>query len=205
MNWLDLVFIGIFLAGSYLGLKIGMVHAVFTALGILVGAALASQLSDDVGAWFAEFISNDAIVDVIAYALIIVASIVVAGIAGNIVRKIFSLFPLGFVDRLGGVALGSAAGVVIAGVAILGMAKLTYSFDVPEKGLVGDLIERTSPVVEVKGKLDSALTESTLVPMFMDVIDTLPANALGFVPSDFRVAIDILGERIEQEGREPSA
>lgn len=205
MNWLDLVFIGIFLAGSYLGLKIGMVHAVFTALGILVGAALASQLSDDVGAWFAEFISNDAIVDVIAYALIIVASIVVAGIAGNIVRKIFSLFPLGFVDRLGGVALGSAAGVVIAGVAILGMAKLTYSFDVPEKGLVGDLIERTSQVVEVKGKLDSALTESTLVPMFMDVIDTLPANALGFVPSDFRVAIDILGERIEQEGREPSA
>ena len=182
-----------------------MVHAVFTALGILVGAALASQLSDDVGAWFAEFISNDAIVDVIAYALIIVASIVVAGIAGNIVRKIFSLFPLGFVDRLGGVALGSAAGVVIAGVAILGMAKLTYSFDVPEKGLVGDLIERTSQVVEVKGKLDSALTESTLVPMFMDVIDTLPANALGFVPSDFRVAIDILGERIEQEGREPSA
>jgi uncharacterized membrane protein required for colicin V production len=45
MNWLDLVFIGIVGVSAFMGLKIGLIRAGFTALGIFVGSILGGQLS----------------------------------------------------------------------------------------------------------------------------------------------------------------
>jgi len=48
MNWLDLVFIGIVGVSALRGLKIGLIRAGFTALGIFVGSILGGQLSNDI-------------------------------------------------------------------------------------------------------------------------------------------------------------
>ena len=49
MNWLDLVFIGIVGVSAFVGLKIGLIRAGFTALGLVVGSIVGGQLSDDIG------------------------------------------------------------------------------------------------------------------------------------------------------------
>ena len=43
MNWLDLVFIGIVGVSALRGLKIGLIWAGFTALGIFVGSILGAS------------------------------------------------------------------------------------------------------------------------------------------------------------------
>ena len=198
MNWLDFVLIAIPILSAFLGMRIGFIRTAFAGIGTLVGVLLAAQLSDDVGTWFAGYLPSDTLVTVIAYAVIIVAAFVVATIAANLVSKVVSLLFLGFADRLGGLAMGLVVGVAISGAAIMGMAQLTYNSGVPQEGLAAMALESIAPqVIEAKHKLEGALTGSVLVPAFISVTDVLPANALGFVPSDFRVALDIVEQKIE--------
>ena len=69
-------------------------------------------------------------------------------------------------------------------------------------GYPDDLIDQVPEAARGQGKgiyLEDVLIGSKLVPSFIDVTDALPASALGFVPSDFQTALDILEERIEAE------
>ena len=43
------------------------------------------------------------------------------------------------------------------------------------------------------------MVESTLVPVFIDIINAIPGNALGFVPGDFRLALEQLEQLIAVE------
>ena len=52
-------------------------------------------------------------------------------------------------------------------------------------------------VEETKESLETALTESQLVSVFINVSAALPGDAIGFVPADFKVALDILKDKIE--------
>ena len=205
MNWLDFVLVAIPILGALVGMWIGLIRAAFAGIGILMGVLLAAQLSNNVGTWFAGYLPSDTLVTVIAYAIIIMVALVVATIAAIVVRKVVSLLLLGFVDRLGGLAMGLISGVAISGAAIIGMTQLTYNSGIPEQGLAAVFLEIKAPqVVEAKQKLEDALTGSALVSAFIGVTDALPGNALGFVPSDFRVALDILEQKIESGGGGPS-
>ncbi len=186
-----------------MGLKTGLIGAAFTALGVIVGVVLAGQLSDDVGGLFVEYIPNDAVVTVISYAIIIVVAVVVAKIAGSIVRKIVTMLFLGFVDRLGGLGLGLVAGAAICAAAIVGLAGLTYTYEIPVEGPAGKVLGRLPQVVGVKTLLERALTESVLVPTFIAMTDPLPDSALAFVPSEFTIALDTLKEKIDSQGDSP--
>ena len=84
MNWVDFVLIGIVLIAALMGMKIGIIEAVFNVISVLVGWLLAGQFSDDVGALFGDSLSNDTIVTVISYAIIVI----VAQIASRFVAKI---------------------------------------------------------------------------------------------------------------------
>ena len=46
--------------------------------------------------------------------------------------------------------------------------------------------------------LESTLTESAVVPVFLKVKGVLPADTLGFIPDDFKVAVDRLEAHIER-------
>ena len=187
----------------------GLIRAVFLTLGVAVGVSVAGQQSDNVGRLFASYISNDVVESVVAYSLIILGAIIVASIAGIIVQKIVSMLFLGFVDRLGGLALGLIAGVTISTAATIGMAHMTYNttynLEIPEGGPVGEILGGLAlpPEDKVKHGLDNALTKSALVPTFIYVTDTIPVDTLGFVPSDFMTTLDVLKQRIKIEGEEP--
>ncbi len=196
MNWLDIVILVVIFVGAYYGLKSGLIGASLSVIGIVVGILLASQLSDDVGELLTDSISNDALVTVASYAIIIVAVLVGTWIAKRILRSLISLMFLGWADKLGGLAFGLLAGAAISGALITGMARLTYSLEIPSGGAGGGFL----PVAQAKGWLEDALVGSSLVPTFVDITDALPADALGFVPSDFRVALDILQQKIEANG-----
>ena len=202
MNWVDFVLIAVVVVGALMGMRIGLIKAALTAVGLVIGWALAGQLSDKIGGIFGDSLSNDTLVTVITYGIIVVGALIAASIAARVIKPLLTVFTLGLsslVDRLGGLALGLLIGLVISGALIVGAARLTYDFD-PES-IVGENVpaqvldqvtDQLARVVEAREGLETELTDSQLVSLFVDITDALPASALGFVPSDFGLALDIL-------------
>ena len=223
MNWLDIALIIILVLGLLWGIKTGLIGAIFTTIGILVGWVLAGQMADDIGGLFESSLSSDTLVTVVSYAIIIIASVVIIGFIGKIAKPILTTATLGMsgmVDKLGGLALGLVIGLAIAGVFITGMARFAYNFTIQTPGVeavapgitgtaiggqaaaatgaltdaIGDV---SLPIVDDKKQtVEDSLTESTIVPIFMDIQGALPADALGFIPADFALALDILQAEI---------
>ena len=276
MNWFDYVIIGIVVVAALVGMRIGLIGAAFTVVGALVGWLLAGQYSDDVGALFGDSLSNDTIVTVLSFAIIVVGAVVVSQFAAKIIKPLLTVFTLGMskmLDRLGGVALGLLVGLAIASVVILASARLTYDFDFTKTGagqfaqlaeitsalrtaLSGtELAEQLAKIDEVRNSLEEPLSESQvpgllnnldevtsalnkteagaqlaaelsgrvldvkaavgdraatakealeggmkeskIVSAFISVTEAMPADALGFVPADFKDALSIL-EKVSQ-------
>ena len=200
MNWFDIVILAIIILSLVQGMRIGLLGAAVSAIALIVGWQLAGQLSDNIGGIFSSSLSNDTIVTVISYVIIMALSVAVAQFAWKFIRPIISLATLGLVgmaDRLGGIAIGLVMGIVLAGAVIIVLARFTYNFELPDEGIAGTVSERIPRVQDTKDSLETGLTESTVVPVFIKVTNVIPGSALGFVPSDFRVALDILESNIE--------
>ena len=223
MNWLDIALIVTLVLGLLWGMKAGLIGATFTAVGILVGWVLAGQVAGDIGGLFESSLNSDTLVTVVSYAIIIIASVVIIGFIGKIAKPILTTATLGMsgmVDKLGGLALGLVIALAIAGVFITGMARFAYNFTIQTPGveavapgitgtaiggqaaaatgaLTDALGDVSLPIVaDKKQAVEDSLTESTIVPIFMDIQGALPADALGFIPADFAVALDILQAEI---------
>ena len=202
MNWLDVVLIVIFALGLYLGLKTGLIGAAILTAGVVVGWLVAGQLADEVGGIFESSPGGDTWVTVASYALIIFLSVVVFRIAGKVAKPILAIGTLGaasLVDRLGGLAMGLIIGLALSGAAMTMLARLAYNFTPPISALPG--ASQVMPIVEEKIKfIEDGLMGSEIVPVFLDIRDKLPGDALGFIPSDFSSALDILESEIDSSG-----
>ena len=215
LNWLDIVVLVPLILGAITGVKIGLIKAAVMVVGVYLGWVLAGQYSDDVGAMFGDSLSNDTLVTVVSYAAIVFAAILVSSMATRAIKPLLTIFTLGMsgvVDKIGGLTLGLVLGVAVSGALLIGLARLTYNFELevttdgpPETtslpSEVGQQIkvlkDKIARVEEVKEGLESGLTESQFVPIFIDVTNVIPADALGVIPSDFKATFDILKEKMK--------
>jgi membrane protein required for colicin V production len=114
MSWLDIAIIVIIGLTIFAGLKIGIIKAVLTLAGVIVGvilagrfyAALAEQLT---------FIPQETLARVVAFAIILVGVILVASIIAGVIKWLASIVLLGWVNRLGGALLGVIMGGIFCG------------------------------------------------------------------------------------------
>ena len=190
-------------------MRMGLIAAAFVAVGVLVGALLAGQWADDLGSLFENSLAGDTLVTVFSYAIIIVVSVIVANVLVKFVRPLLSVLTMGLsslIDKLGGIALGVVVGLAISASVITGLARLTYNFDLrtANEGAVVKAMEQVTKlgdqiarVTGVKDGLETSLTQSTLVSIFIDITNAIPANTLGYIPADFKVSLEILERNIE--------
>ena len=200
MNWLDIVLLVLFGLAAFQGLKLGLFGTGVTALGALIGWQLAGQLSDDVGRLFGDSLSNQTVVTVISYAIVVGLTIAAVNFIWKIAKPLLIMIPvLPIFDKLGGVALGLLVGVALCGMVIILLARFAYDFEVPEEGVAGGIAGRVPNVENTRSSVEDALTDSSFVPVFIDVTDSIPGGAFGFVPPAFRASFDILDQRIEEK------
>ena len=206
MSWVDLAVIVIVAVSALIGMRVGIVGGGVTAVGGIVGWLLAGQFADDVGGLFDRWINVDTVVTVLAYAAIVFAGLAGGVYAARIGRPLLAAFTLGLstmTDRLGGLALGLVIGLVMSAAMVVLLSRAAYSFELPERGLVGEATTRVSrqlTALEVRESMESSLTDSGFVRALVKAADALPSGALGFIPSDFEVTFDLLGEEIERKG-----
>ena len=171
---------------------IGFVRAAFTTLGVISGVLLAGLVTDNVAVRFAEHIPDETLINILGYAISILATGTLAFIAGTLVRKFLRVAFLGWTDHLAGMALGLTAGVAISVAVIAGMASLAYSDEVSGDILSHSYVEKAFDVSDAREMMAESLTGSAVAPMVIGILDSSPISDLAFVPSGVQVAAENL-------------
>jgi membrane protein required for colicin V production len=111
MNWVDIVII-IYLGLSVLtGFMEGLIRTVLSIVGLIIGILLASHFYKQLGN-ILTFISNKNWANITAFIIILVAVMIIAAIIGLILRSIIKAIMLGWVDKVGGAAIGLILGAL---------------------------------------------------------------------------------------------
>ncbi|MFQ5826205.1 MAG: CvpA family protein [Dehalococcoidia bacterium] len=120
MNWLDWAILIILVVSAFSGLKRGLIKTVISLAGLIIGIILAGQFDTALAAKL-TFIPKPELARTAAFVIILVAALVASNWAASLLRKVASMLLLGWLDRLGGGALGVVMGGAICG-ALLAMA-----------------------------------------------------------------------------------
>ena len=195
MNWLDLAFIITVISATFLGLWFGFVRAGFTALGVAVGILVAGLVTDNVVVRFAEYMPDEALVNIVGYAISISVTGVLGFAVGTFVKKCLRMAFLGWTDRLAGMALGTATGVAISVAVIVGMASLAYTDQVSSDIPSHSYVEKALDISDAREMMAKSLTQSAVAPTVIGLLDSSPLGNLAFVPSGFKVAADNLSAK----------
>jgi membrane protein required for colicin V production len=108
MNWLDIVIIVVIVLLGIVGLRQGLIRTVFGIAGLIGGIVLAGRYYDELAALL--FPSGATWANIAAYAIIAIATLVVAGVIGWLLAKLVNFAALGWLDRLVGFILGVVIG-----------------------------------------------------------------------------------------------
>lgn len=125
MNWLDIVIIVIAALFGMVGLWRGIIKAVFGLGGLIGGIALAGRYYQP----FANMLSPEGASwsGIAAYAIILVATLIVASIIGGLVAKLARIVMLGWLDKLIGFILGVGVGSMLCAAALAIVSKYFLS------------------------------------------------------------------------------
>lgn len=142
MSWLDIAVIVIIGIATLIGLKIGIIKAVLTLAGVIVGVLLAGRfyvaLADRL-----TFIPQETLAKVVAFAAILIAVVLIASIIAGVLKWLASIILLGWVNRLGGALLGLIMGSILCGALLAMWTKfLGISDPIAESALATFLLDR---------------------------------------------------------------
>lgn len=198
MNWIDFILIGISVTSFIIGWRTGLLGAIFNTLGIIFGIILAGRFSDDIADLITGISKSDTVATVISYAVIMVGTFLVAQFIKGYVKKVLSIFFMGWIDSAGGIALGILAGSIVCGAILMTLARFSTDVTTVSNGdsLTTLLIE--SQRSGLQESIHNSLLESTLVPIYVDVVLALPENALDVVPAEFRLVMEALDNDINK-------
>ena len=142
MNWLDIVIIVVAVLLGIVGLRQGIIKTVFGIAGLIGGIVLAGRYYDELAAVLSP--SGATWVNIAAYAIILIATLILAGVIGRLIAKLVHLVLLGWLDRLVGCILGVFIGGLLCA-AILAIVVKYYPGTeavTSQSGLARFLMER---------------------------------------------------------------
>ena len=108
-------------------------------------------------------------------------------------------------NRIFGMLIGLATGILLGAVIITGLARFTYDFDIdkniaqiqniPGKQLIPS--EKIgSKVGETRTTIESALTTSKLAPVYIKILRFIPNDTVELLPDDFNHTLDLLDSKL---------
>jgi len=142
MNWLDIVIIVIIAIPTLIGLRVGIIKAVLSLAGVIVGVILAGRyylaLSEQL-----TFIPQANLAKIVAFAIILVGIMIIAGVLASVLKWIASVVLLGWVNRLGGAIFGFVLGAILCSALLAIWAKfLGAEGPLAESGLATLLLDQ---------------------------------------------------------------
>ena len=141
MNWLDIVILVIIVIPTFICLKAGIIKAVLSLAGLILGillagryyAALAEQLT---------FISQSNLANLAAFAIILVGIMIITAIVASMLKWIVSAVMLGWVNSIGGAVFGFFLGAILCGALLAIWAKFMGTGAIEDSTMAVLLLDR---------------------------------------------------------------
>ena len=207
MNWIDILIIIVIGICVLWGGKTGLFGAAFYTVSIFIGWLIAVRVSQTLGNIFTDNLGLDTYITVIVYFVILVSSLI---LTRSILRMLgvgtmlVDIATLGM-NRIFGMLIGLATGILLGAVIITGLARFTYDFDIdkniaqiqniPGKQLIPS--EKIgSKVGETRTTIESGLTTSKLAPVYIKILRFIPNDTVELLPDDFNHTLDLLDSKL---------
>jgi membrane protein required for colicin V production len=113
MNWLDIVILVVVGIATFLGLKIGIIKAALSLAGVIAGVILAGRFYEPLAEKM-TFIQQANVAEIVAFAIILIGVMLIAGILAAFLKKVVSVVMLGWVNHLGGGIFGFVLGAILS-------------------------------------------------------------------------------------------
>jgi membrane protein required for colicin V production len=198
MNVLDWILIILFAVGGFWGYKSGLITGALTVIALFVASIISGQFSERLVGIISNSVEGEALSTAIAYVAIFVVIFILAGMLAKGIKAGLKVVLLGWVDKVGGIALGIVAGVIIIGAVVGFSARATYLVEDKDQVHSEDVLKqmaRQFAASAAREAVDGFLKGSSVTGVVVDIYRYLPANALGMLPGDFDVAFEVLDER----------
>jgi membrane protein required for colicin V production len=121
MNLADLLIIVVLVVSVVSAFIKGFFVEVFSLAGVILGLFVAAANYGAATPWVLRVVQNREAATLIAFLLIALMVMVLAGLAGRLVRGLFRGVGLGVVDRLLGAAFGLVKGCVVVTLVLMGI------------------------------------------------------------------------------------
>jgi membrane protein required for colicin V production len=142
MNWLDIVIIVVIIFAAFSGLRTGLIKAVLSLAGLIVGVVLAGRYYVPLAQQL-TFISQTSVAKVVAFVIILVGVMVIASVIAALLKWAASAIMLGWVNRLGGAVFGLVLGALFCAALLAIWVKfLGIAGVVADSGLATFLLDR---------------------------------------------------------------
>ena len=146
MNWLNIVIIIVIVISAFGGLKNGLIKAVLSLAGLIVGVVLAGRYYIPLSEQLA-FIPQDNIARIVAFAIILIGMILVTGLLASLLTWTVSTVMLGWVNRVGGAVFGLVFGAIFCGALLTIWVKFLGIQSIIVESVVATILLDSFPVV----------------------------------------------------------
>jgi membrane protein required for colicin V production len=121
MNLADLLIIVVLAVSVISAFVKGFFVEVFSLAGVILGLFIAAANYGGFSPWVLRVIPNREIANLVAFLVIAFLVMVLAGLAGRLLRGVVRGVGLGFVDRLLGAAFGLVKGCIVVTLVLMGV------------------------------------------------------------------------------------
>ena len=146
MNWLDIIILILVVVATVIGLKIGLIKALLSLAGVVVGVILAGRYYSGV-AEHLTFISQPSIAKIAAFAIILIVVMIIAAVLASLIKWAISAMMLGWVNRLGGAVFGLVLGMIFCGALLTIWVKYVGISGLVHESALADLLLNSFPLV----------------------------------------------------------
>ena len=122
VSLVDVVIVVLVLLSAIAGFSSGVIRALFSLAGLIIGIAFASRNYLHFAHEWTPLVHNPALQEAIWFCLLTLAVMLAAALVGWMVRSVVASVGLSWLDRLLGLAFGFVRGAVLVSVAIVTLA-----------------------------------------------------------------------------------
>ncbi len=147
MSWLDLVIVVVLAVSAFLGLRMSIIKAVLSLAGVIVGVVLAGQYYVALADVLPFFSQTSNAAKITAFAIILIGVMVIAAVAARFLKWAASAMLLGWVNHLGGAALGLVLGAIFCGALLAIWVKWLGAGDTITESMIAPVLLDKFPIV----------------------------------------------------------
>ena len=182
-NILDWVLLGLFTVLVLIGITRGLIGSVVAIVTVYLAVFLARFFSDDAAAWISDnfgWFESGSTLGIFVSAVIIFLLVILAGwLFIKLLRPILNVSIIAWVDRLGGLLFGVAAGAL----AVFFVVAYLYGSVDSDSSRDDYLQENINRFLG--DEIESQFNEAELLPLAVDQVDIVPNDVLRQVPGEY--------------------